>query len=58
MSLSQKLWIAEFIFGNNGQLQSLTMHETGQMVVKFFDNGGNFHHIVVGESGKVQTWET
>jgi len=58
MTQSQKIWIAEFIFGiNKGQLQSLKMHETGQMEVKFFDNGGNFHHQVINVDGTLQTWE-
>jgi len=57
MTLSQKVFVAEFIFGNKGQLQSLKMHETGQMEIKCFDNGGNFHHIIVNTDGTVQTWE-
>lgn len=54
MSTLQKIWIAEFIFGEKGTLQSLLVHERGGMEVKFFDNGGNFHHILITDYGSIQ----
>lgn len=57
MSNLQKLWLAEFIFGEKGTLQTFIMLESGMMEVKFVDNGGNHHHVGISKRGFLKTFD-
>ena len=48
------IWILKQA-ANGHQFKSIVFHESGDMDVKFWDTGGNFHDLTFHDNGHMQT---
>lgn len=54
MNETHLMWFLQKVFTGN-IFQSLSFHENGDVLVKFFDSGGNFHEQIWHADGTFAT---